>query len=43
MTSSNQLRIASLIALALVGAVWPLGCAEAKADRLDVTYYYLPG
>lgn len=28
-------------ALLLVG--WTAGCGTAKADPLDVTYYYLPG
>ncbi len=41
MTSINVLRKASFIALGLAGALWVLSCAQS--DRLEVTYYYLPG
>ena len=29
--------------LGLAGTAMLLGCGQAKADPLEVTYYYLPG
>ena len=34
------LGAAAMCALAMIGAV---GCSEAKAEPLEVEYYYLPG
>ncbi len=41
MIAINALRKGSFIALGLAGVLWVLGCAQS--DRLEVTYYYLPG
>ena len=35
--------IAALGVLALLGAGGAVGCGDAAADELEVTYYYLPG
>ena len=45
MTVNNALRKAGFIALGLVGAFLVLSCAQSNraSDRLEVTYYYLPG
>ena len=31
------------LAVGLALASWTVGCGAAKAEPLDVTYYYLPG
>ncbi len=41
MTSFSVLRNTSFIALGLAGALLALSCAQS--DRIEVTYYYLPG
>ncbi len=45
MTVINALRKARFIALGLAGALLVLSCAQNNraGDRLEVTYYYLPG
>ena len=43
MRETRTVAAMAVVALALAAAGGLAGCTEAKAEPLEVTYYYLPG